>query len=247
MATSFEIAITEEIKCPICLEQLKQPKILPCQHTYCLECLEGVAKLNNPNTVDCPECRREFKVPHGSGVKGFPENRLMKFLLEKKKAVPKFFRSFSLKRALSAPPTISSTSPSKMNPMMTYRGTRDHHTATFLTPASGSILLTPKDGTLQPRNTARPSLSSSNLVNSIQTPLPTIIESEVMTDFYEISSVDNDSPSNDHESSSGLDNTSKIIITMIILIFITIILLYLSSINMETLETHEKYLVRKSN
>ena len=230
MATSLEIDISEEIKCPICLEQLKQPKILPCQHTYCLECLKEVAKLNNPNTVDCPECRREFKIPPESGVKGFPENRLMKFLLEKKKAVPKFFRSFSLKRALSAPP---STPPSKMNPMMTNRGNRDP-IASFLSPASGSILLTPKDGTLQPRITARSSLSSSNLVNSIQTPLPTIIESEVMTDFYEISSVDNDSPSTDQESSSGLDNTSKIIITMIILIFITITLLYLLSIYMDT-------------
>ena len=236
MASSLEIDISEEIKCPICLEPLKQPKILPCQHTYCLECLEEVAKLNNPDTVDCPECRREYKIPPESGVKGFPENRLMKFLLEKRKAVPKFFRSFSLKRALSAPP---STSPSKMNPMMTNRGTRDPM-ASFLSPASGSILLTPNDGTLQPRNTARSSFSSSNLVNSIQTPLPTIIESEVMTDFYEISSVDNDSPSNDQESTSGLDNTSKIIITMIILICITIILLYLLSIYME-------YLVRKNN
>ena len=109
MATSLEIAITEEIKCPICLEQLKQPKILPCQHTYCLECLEEVAKLNNPNTVHCPECRREFKVPHGSGVKGFPENRLMKFLLEKKKSVllPNVFRSFQRDRSISSPPKVA--------------------------------------------------------------------------------------------------------------------------------------------
>ena len=106
MTTSLQIDISEEIKCPICLEQLKQPKILPCQHTYCLECLEEVAKLNNPDTVDCPECRREFKIPHGSGVKGFPENRPMKFDLEQKKVVPSFFRSFSLKRSLSSPPTV---------------------------------------------------------------------------------------------------------------------------------------------
>ena len=95
MATSLEIDISEEIKCPICLEQLKQPKILPCQHTYCLDCLEEVAKLNNPDTLDCPECRREFKIPPESGVKGFPENRLTKFH-EKKKSIPKFFRSFFL-------------------------------------------------------------------------------------------------------------------------------------------------------
>ena len=109
MATSLEIDISEEIKCPICLEQLKQPKILPCQHTYCLECLEEVAKLNNPNTVHCPECRREFKVPGESGVKGFPENRLMKFLLEKKKSIllPNVFRSFQRDRSISLPPKVA--------------------------------------------------------------------------------------------------------------------------------------------
>ena len=190
MATSLEIDISEQIKCPICLERLKEPKILPCQHTYCLECLEEVAKLNDPNTVDCPECRREYKVPHVSGVKGFPDNRLMKFLLEKEKSVPKFFRSFSLKRSLSSPPTLS--------------------------PGYGSISLTPIDRTNQCRNFASSSLSSSTLVESTQLLLPTIIESEVNTDFYRISSVDNDSSSNDQESSSGLNNVSKVIITMII-------------------------------
>ena len=154
MATSLEIAISEEIKCPICLEQLKQPKILPCQHTYCLECLEEVAKLNNPNTVHCPECRREFKIPHGSGVKGFPENRPMKFDLEQKKAVPSFFRSFSLKRSLSSPPTVLSTSPPKLNPAMTDSSTRNP-VASFS------------------------SMSSPTLVESTQLKLPTIIESEV--------------------------------------------------------------------
>ena len=57
--------------------------------------------------MDCPECRREYKIPPESGVKGFPENRLMKFH-EKKKSVPKFFTSFSLKHSLSSSPTLAS-------------------------------------------------------------------------------------------------------------------------------------------
>ena len=228
MATSLAIDISDEIKCPICLERLKQPKILPCQHTYCLECLEEVAKLNNPNTVDCPECRREYKVPHVSGVKGFPENRLMKFLLEKKKAVPNFLRSFSLKRSLSSPPTVQSVSPPQLNPAMTYTksGARNP-IASCSSPGSGSISLAPIDGILQHRNIASTSLSSSTLVESTQLPLSTIIESEVTTDFYQISSIDNASPSNDQESSSGLDNISKIILTMIVFIVVIIILLYI--------------------
>ena len=93
MSTSLTIDISEEIKCPICLERMKKSKILPCQHTG----LSGLfTKLNNSNTVDCPECQRQYKItPVPSGVKGFPENRLMKFH-EKKKSIPKFFRSFFL-------------------------------------------------------------------------------------------------------------------------------------------------------
>ena len=222
MATSLQIDISEEIKCPICLERLKQPKILPCQHTYCLECLEEVAKLNNPDTIDCPECRREFKVPHGSGVKGFPENRLMKFILEKKKVVPTFLRSFSLKRSLSSPPIVLPASSPQLNPATTDSCARNSM-ASFSSPVTGSISLTPINRTSQHGNFASSSISSSILVEST---LPTIIESEVTTDFYRISSVDNDSPSSDHESSSGLDYVSKIILTMIVFIIVIITLLY---------------------
>ena len=31
------LSITE---CPICHEDFKKPKLLPCSHCYCLECLE---------------------------------------------------------------------------------------------------------------------------------------------------------------------------------------------------------------
>ena len=58
--------------------------MLPCQHTFCLKCLENVAKLNDPNTVDCPLCRDVYEVPAKEGVGGFKSNLLMKTLLEAK-------------------------------------------------------------------------------------------------------------------------------------------------------------------
>ena len=100
----IERQLSEEIKCPICLEACKEPKILPCQHTFCLECLENAAKQNNPHTVDCPQCRKEYRIPYEKGgVRGFPENRLMKFLLEKKNKI------FPPQRTLSSSASASNT------------------------------------------------------------------------------------------------------------------------------------------
>ena len=37
-------AIEELLKCTICLEQFKNPKMLPCQHTFCGYCLQNLVK-----------------------------------------------------------------------------------------------------------------------------------------------------------------------------------------------------------
>ena len=51
--------LEEQLTCPICLEQLTNPKILPCFHSFCLHCLEGVApELVEGNLcLPCPTCR----------------------------------------------------------------------------------------------------------------------------------------------------------------------------------------------
>ena len=85
---TLERTISEETTCSICCDQFKDPKMLPCQHTFCLKCLENVAKLNDPNTVDCPLCRKVYKVPTRGGVGRFKSNLLMKTLLEAKGGSP---------------------------------------------------------------------------------------------------------------------------------------------------------------
>ena len=87
-STLLERTISEETKCSICFDQFQEPKMLPCQHTFCLKCLENVAKLNDCNTVDCPLCRKIYKVPARGGVNRFKSNLLMKTLLEAKGKTP---------------------------------------------------------------------------------------------------------------------------------------------------------------
>ena len=65
--------IEQLLRCPICLDRFKRPKLLPCQHTFCKSpCLEGLWG-GYRRTIRCPECRMEHRVPIG-GVDGFPNN-----------------------------------------------------------------------------------------------------------------------------------------------------------------------------
>jgi len=68
------------LTCCICLDRYKTPKLLPCQHSYCMEpCLEGLVDYVK-RQVKCPECRAEHRVPY-NGIQGFPTNiTLTKFL-----------------------------------------------------------------------------------------------------------------------------------------------------------------------
>ena len=59
MATSLSVK-----KCPICQDDIKDPRLLPCIHTFCLECLERYCKDKLPgDDAPCPECRQEFRIP----------------------------------------------------------------------------------------------------------------------------------------------------------------------------------------
>ncbi|XP_067830406.1 E3 ubiquitin-protein ligase TRIM56-like [Heptranchias perlo] len=66
MATSSKI--TDKIQndflnCKICLNMFKHPKMLPCLHTYCQDCLERLAR--GDRKIRCPECRVEVDVSDG--------------------------------------------------------------------------------------------------------------------------------------------------------------------------------------
>ncbi|CAF1219898.1 unnamed protein product [Rotaria sordida] len=43
--------------CPICNGEYKDPRVLPCTHTYCLNCIRD--KLINNNQFTCPKCQQQ--------------------------------------------------------------------------------------------------------------------------------------------------------------------------------------------
>lgn len=68
------------LTCAICLDRYRNPKLLPCQHTFCMEpCLDGLIDYAR-RQIKCPECRAEHRIPY-QGIQQFPTNvTLMRFL-----------------------------------------------------------------------------------------------------------------------------------------------------------------------
>src|ERR1041384_1694376 len=77
--------ISDITKCPICLETVKKPKsLIPCLHTFCLDCLVTHAKDLDPgDSLPCPVCRQVSNIPQG-GVEKFPANFFLEQLAESK-------------------------------------------------------------------------------------------------------------------------------------------------------------------
>ena len=59
-ATPLLNIMAEELKitCAVCLEPLKDPKILSCCHSFCKCCLKGIIdKSSQKKKLACPQCR----------------------------------------------------------------------------------------------------------------------------------------------------------------------------------------------
>ncbi|XP_078665676.1 uncharacterized protein LOC144908040 [Branchiostoma floridae x Branchiostoma belcheri] len=78
--SSLKREVHEELSCSICLELFTRPKVLPCQHTFCQDCLQGVA--GRGGTFQCPNCRRQVRLPP-QGVAGLPDNLMAANMCEK--------------------------------------------------------------------------------------------------------------------------------------------------------------------
>ena len=72
----------EEVSCSVCMVTFTEPKQLPCLHSFCLHCLEGIQRTSGRHDViTCPECRRESQVP-GGNIVDLPTNFRINSLLD---------------------------------------------------------------------------------------------------------------------------------------------------------------------
>ncbi|XP_015765563.1 PREDICTED: E3 ubiquitin-protein ligase TRIM71-like [Acropora digitifera] len=80
-------SLKKEAECPLCLETIKNPKTLPCLHSFCLECLDELAnfaKRQLQTTIRCPVCQTSFPIPDTDTFANLPSsfhlNRLVDVL-----------------------------------------------------------------------------------------------------------------------------------------------------------------------
>ena len=57
--------LEKEITCAVCQALYQHAKLLPCNHYYCGACIEKIAKHARGKPFDCPECRKETRLPPG--------------------------------------------------------------------------------------------------------------------------------------------------------------------------------------
>ena len=72
-SSSGLLKLEEQLTCPVCLDLYTNPKTLPCLHSFCQECLEGLPLDKEGGTyyLSCPTCRKRIELPEG-GAGAFP-------------------------------------------------------------------------------------------------------------------------------------------------------------------------------
>ena len=72
-SSSGLLKLEEQLTCPVCLDHYTNPKTLPCLHSFCEHCLEGLPldKKNETYYLSCPTCRHCTELPE-EGVGAFP-------------------------------------------------------------------------------------------------------------------------------------------------------------------------------
>ena len=97
-----------EEECSICLSAFNEPKTLPCDHTFCRECLQTyIDKENVEESFTCPLCRRKTKPPDGEKPKSewasfYPTNENILNPVKQGPGMFKLIGSLTLKRNLCA-------------------------------------------------------------------------------------------------------------------------------------------------
>ena len=75
MAESNPERTTKTVReCTICSREFRDPRILPCKHTFCLKCIEEVGCHKKPGELmTCPSCQENFEIP-SNGFTGIQIN-----------------------------------------------------------------------------------------------------------------------------------------------------------------------------
>ena len=73
----------DEVSCSVCMCTFTDPKQLPCLHSFCLHCLNGIQRTSGVHgKITCPECKRQFEIPGSENPSELPTNVRINSLLD---------------------------------------------------------------------------------------------------------------------------------------------------------------------
>ena len=73
----------DEVSCSVCMCAFTDPKQLPCLHSFCLYCLNGIQRTSGLHgKITCPECWRQFQIPGSGNPSELPTNFRINSLLD---------------------------------------------------------------------------------------------------------------------------------------------------------------------
>ena len=73
----------DKVSCSVCMCTFTDPKQLPCLHSFCLNCLNGIQRTSGVHgKITCPECRRQFQIPGSGNPSELPTNFRINSLLD---------------------------------------------------------------------------------------------------------------------------------------------------------------------
>ena len=73
----------DEVSCSVCKCPFTEPKQLPCLHSFCLKCLNGIHRTSpRRDVISCPECRKAIRIPGSGNPSEFPTNFRINSLLD---------------------------------------------------------------------------------------------------------------------------------------------------------------------
>ena len=73
----------DEVCCSVCMLTFTDPKQLPCLHSFCLQCLNGLVRTSDFNGpfLTCPQCNKRLKIPGSGSPSELPSNLRINSLL----------------------------------------------------------------------------------------------------------------------------------------------------------------------
>ena len=81
---AYSESVGEQLACPICLNRIDDPRILPCLHSFCRRCLEqAIGRDQGPGrgVLQCPTCQQSVSLGP-EGIDNLPSNLFVSNLFE---------------------------------------------------------------------------------------------------------------------------------------------------------------------